>query len=77
MVHQNGGRVKLIFSQLMKGNVDPVEYHENPVVTSKGAEKTIAFHNTILQDGDNEITGILFSGEDITPFSSTTPRARK
>ena len=58
--------VRSVFNQLIVGDVEPVEYFENPVVSKKGDEKQIAWHNTILTDGQNKIIGTLGSGEDIT-----------
>lgn len=58
--------VKGVFERLMAGEVEPVEYHENLVKTSKGEERLIAFHNTVLRDKAGRTAGILFSGEDIT-----------
>jgi PAS domain S-box-containing protein len=55
-----------IFKQLMRGDVELVEYYEGPVVTSSGEERIIAWRNTILRDESGEITGTLSSGEDIT-----------
>lgn len=55
-----------VFTQMMNGHSDLVEYHENPIVTRSGEERVLAFHNTLLQDSDGQIAGILFSGEDIT-----------
>ncbi|MFC1523284.1 PAS domain-containing protein [Thermodesulfobacteriota bacterium] len=58
--------VKEVFNQLMMGNMMLGEYYENPVLTSDGEERIIAFHNTILKDEEGNIQGVLFSGEDIT-----------
>jgi PAS domain S-box-containing protein len=60
------GEVKAVFDKLMHGKVRLVEYYENPVITSDGQEKIIAWHNTILRNKDGIITGTLASGEDIT-----------
>ncbi len=54
------------FENLIAGNIDAVEYHENPVVDHGGNEKIIAWHNTILKDASGNITGVLSSGQDIT-----------
>jgi len=54
-----------VFKQLIDGIIKPVEYYENQIITKTGKEKQIAWHNTILKDDDN-IIGILSSGEDIT-----------
>jgi PAS domain S-box-containing protein len=58
--------VKEVFDRIMSGEVAPFEYHENTVLAKSG-ERTIAFHNTLLTGPSGEISGILFSGEDITP----------
>jgi PAS domain S-box-containing protein len=58
--------VKGVFNQLMSGNINPVEYYENAVITKNGRERIVAFHNTVLRDKEDKISGILFSGEDIT-----------
>jgi PAS domain S-box-containing protein len=54
------------FRELMAGNIKSVEYYENPVLTTSGDEKVIAWHNTVLRDQDGEIIGTLSSGDDIT-----------
>lgn len=61
-----GKNVKIIFNQLMKGELESIESYENPVLTKSGQERQIAWHNTILKDENGEITGSLSSGEDIT-----------
>ena len=58
--------VKGVFEQLMSGNIKPVEKYENPVRTSHGDERIVAFNNTLLIGSNNRIEGILFSGEDIS-----------
>ncbi len=58
--------VRGIFSRLMSGEVKPVEYNENYVVTKNGEERFIAWHNSIIRDEEGNITGSLSSGEDIT-----------
>jgi len=54
------------FRRLMAGELDPVEYFENPVLTQGGQERLIAWHNVLLRDGEGHIIGTLSSGEDIT-----------
>ena len=55
-----------IFDRLMAGEIDGVEYFENPVLTKSGGETLIAWHNTVLTDERGDITGVLASGQDIT-----------
>jgi PAS domain S-box-containing protein len=58
--------VKDVYESLIAGEVEPVEYYENPVLDNKGEEKIIAWHNTILKDENGDIQSVLSSGEDIT-----------
>jgi len=59
-------RVFDVFTQLMRGEIEPVEFFENPVITNNGKEKIIAWHNALLYDESKKIVGTLSSGEDIT-----------
>ncbi len=61
-----GPAVKQVFGQLIAGEIEPVEYYENPVVTRDGEERLIAWRNTTLRDANGGITATLSSGEDIT-----------
>jgi len=63
---RNREEVKAVFEQLMAGEIEPVEYFENHVLTNSGGEKIIAWHNSVLKDEKGEITASLSSGEDIT-----------
>ncbi len=57
---------KEVFRKLMRGEVELLEYYTNPVVSKKGEERIIAWHNKVLKDESGRITGTLSSGEDIT-----------
>lgn len=41
-------------------------YYENRIIDALGNEKILSWHNIVLYDINNEIIGILSSGEDIT-----------
>ncbi len=58
--------IKAGFNDLISGQNATLEYYENPVLTTKGEERLIAWHNTIIRDINGNITGTLSSGEDIT-----------
>ena len=58
--------VKDVYNQLIAGEIEAVEYFENPIVTVNGEERLIAWHNTLLFDAEGKIIGTLSSGEDIT-----------
>ncbi|MHA2232658.1 MAG: PAS domain S-box protein [Candidatus Hodarchaeales archaeon] len=56
---------RAVFSKLMEGKFEPVEYFENPVITKNGDERLIAWHNTVLIE-KGSIEGTISSGDDIT-----------
>jgi two-component system cell cycle sensor histidine kinase/response regulator CckA len=58
--------VRSVFEQLMKAEVEPVEFYENPVLTISGEVRIVAWHNALLTDGTGAVTGTLSSGEDVT-----------
>ncbi|HCU91552.1 MAG TPA: hypothetical protein DHU96_01830 [Actinobacteria bacterium] len=53
-----------IFTRIMAG--DLIEVTENPVLTSTGEERLVAWHNSVIHDRIGNILGTLSSGEDIT-----------
>jgi len=59
-------RVKAVFSKLMAGEIEPVEFFENEFVTGTGAIKTVRWHNSVIREDSGLIVGALSSGEDIT-----------
>ncbi len=58
--------VRPVSRQLLHGEIEQVEFFENPVLTKSGEERLIAWHNRILRNEAGEIVGHLSSGEDIT-----------
>ncbi|MFH1153527.1 MAG: PAS domain S-box protein [Pseudomonadota bacterium] len=66
-----------VYHQLMAGDIEPVEYYENPVVRKDGRELIIAWHNTLLKDSDGAIVGSLSSGNDITEQTQVQEALRK
>jgi PAS domain S-box-containing protein len=58
--------VRTVFKQLLSGDIAPVEYYQNPVITKAGEEKIIAWYNTLITDESGKIFGTLSSGEDVT-----------
>ena len=58
--------IRGVFQKLMAGEVEPVKYYQNSVLTSGGEERIVAWHNTLLRDEERKITGTLSSGEDLT-----------
>ena len=64
---QNRREVKGIFKKVVAGDLNQIEYYENPVLTKSGEERIIAWYNTYLYDEKKHPVGTLSSGEDITP----------
>ncbi|MFW9914912.1 MAG: PAS domain S-box protein [Candidatus Thorarchaeota archaeon] len=57
--------VRAFFAKLMAGDIQLVEYFENPIMTRSDEERIIGWHNTLLKK-NSQIIGTLSSGEDIT-----------
>ncbi len=55
-----------VFQKIMAGEMEGVDYFENPVLTRDGTRRYIAWHNTTMYDDKGTITGVLSAGEDIT-----------
>jgi PAS domain S-box-containing protein len=65
-----------VFSKLIAGELEPVEYYENPVITRGGEERIIAWHNSLLRDERGQVIATLSSGEDITGRKKAEELAR-
>jgi PAS domain S-box-containing protein len=59
-------QVRHVFAGLMSGQLEPVEYYENPVVNLRGEERLVAWHNALLRDEAGRVVGTLSSGADVT-----------
>jgi PAS domain S-box-containing protein len=59
-------QVKNVFDRLKAGDPEHLKYYENLLLAKDGRERLIAFHNTVLRDQNSQISGVLFSAEDIT-----------
>ena len=60
------GEVRAALEMLMAGEIEPVEFYENPVLTKNGGQRLITWRNTPLRDETGQFIGTLSSGEDIT-----------
>jgi len=58
--------VRKVFRRLMAGEIEPMEFFENPLLTASGEERLIAWHNTVMRDRAGEICGTLSAGADVT-----------
>ncbi len=69
--------VKTVFNNLMAGDIEPVEYYENQVITKNGEERLIAWYNTVFRDNNGNIIETLGSGVDITEHRAAEEKIRK
>jgi PAS domain S-box-containing protein len=65
------------FIELISGNIEPIEYFENPVLTKDKEERIISWHNTVLRDQAGNIVATLSSGEDVTERKQVEEALRK
>lgn len=63
---KNRQKVKDVFQQLMKGEIERAEHYDNPILNKNGAERMISWNNTVLKNEKGAIGGTFSSGEDIT-----------
>src|SRR5450759_4476402 len=55
-----------VFETLMAGDWGMYSYYENPVLTSRGEERIVAWHTSLLNDDRGNVIGALNSGTDVT-----------
>ncbi|MBI2471454.1 MAG: PAS domain S-box protein [Planctomycetes bacterium] len=60
--------IKILFSKVIHGEIEPSEYFESPILAKNGEERTIAWHSAFLKDEKNTTIGVLSSGVDISDF---------
>jgi len=58
--------VRLVADRAFAGTIEPVEFYENSVLTARGDERIIYWHNTITRDDDGTVLESISSGLDIT-----------
>ena len=68
--------VKKVFNDTIAGEKKS-DYYENLVLTKKGEERLIAWHNTILKDGGGNVIGTVSSGNDITQYREQSEKEKE
>lgn len=58
--------VRSVFQRTVSSALDGVEFFENPVLTTSGSERIVAWRNQVIRDADGNVTEILSTGEDVT-----------
>ncbi len=74
---ENRSSVKQVFYKLMAGTIEPVEFYEDPILTSNGEKKIISWQNTVVNDESGKIIGTFSSGMDITERIRSEKALRK
>ncbi|MGZ4928598.1 MAG: PAS domain S-box protein [Halobacteriota archaeon] len=54
------------FGRIIAGEIGPFRRHQNPVLTARGEERDMEWHNALLTDTTGTIIGTLSSGTDVT-----------
>ncbi len=70
-------QLKAGFGEMMAGKIAPWEYVEGPVLTRRGKQRLIAWHNTLLRDETGRVIATLSSGEDITERKALEAQLRQ
>ena len=60
-----------LYGAYVRNESNAYEHLENPVVTSSGEQRLIAWHNAPLRDETGRVVGVLRSGRDITVQRAT------
>ena len=55
-----------VFKQLLNGDIQPHQHHENRIITKEGALLTVTWHNILERDKLGNVIGSLSSGQDVT-----------
>jgi diguanylate cyclase (GGDEF)-like protein/PAS domain S-box-containing protein len=71
VVKEQISRSKELFSAMVEGKQEIIEYYENKLHTKYGEERIIAWHNALLRDSSGAISGTFSSGDDITKIQES------
>ncbi|MBI5873668.1 MAG: PAS domain S-box protein [Candidatus Omnitrophica bacterium] len=62
----NRSQIKIVFDDILRGNIEPHRQKESAVLTKDGHERIVLWNNSVLKNADGEVTAILAVGQDIT-----------
>lgn len=71
------GDIQTVFDKVMSGDIAPVEYYENEVLNKDKELRLLAFNNTYIENEEGDVSGVLFSAEDITDRKRTEKALRE
>jgi PAS domain S-box-containing protein len=63
---ENRKEARQIFTELLNGKTGTSDSFVQTIVTKGGAERVLEIHNSLILGHEGEVTGVLFSGTDIT-----------
>ncbi|MFA6429227.1 MAG: PAS domain S-box protein [Patescibacteria group bacterium] len=64
-------RVEQVYLQIIGGKEKLREYYDNNVLTTKGEQRLIAWHNALLRDENGKVIGTISAGDDVTERRKT------
>jgi len=65
------------FCRMLKGEIECVEFYENPIMTARGDERLIAWRNSVVRTRSGRIMEIVITGEDVTRRRETERTLRE
>ena len=69
--------VKSVYDQVLSGKINNVEFHENPIATSKGEERIISWRNNTIKDDSGQLSFVISAGTDITEQKKAAEEIQK
>ena len=70
-------KLKKVFNDVLNNQSGLASHYESIIINSQGEERYISWNNTIIRDTDNNITGVLSSGEDITEIEISNKKLKE
>lgn len=75
--HDSVNEIRSLYSGLVAGDIESIEYFEASIMTCQGDERIIAWHISQMIGESSEIIGTLSSGEDVTDRRLTEEQMRR
>ncbi|MCF2139051.1 MAG: PAS domain S-box protein [Candidatus Lokiarchaeota archaeon] len=69
--------ISKVFSMLMNGDIENVEFYSNIIITKRKEKRMIKWYNTLLIDDNGKNVGVLSSGTDVTELSKAQENLEK
>ncbi|MBI9100913.1 MAG: PAS domain S-box protein [Spirochaetales bacterium] len=66
IIDENRKDTEKYFDHLLSGHINEIEHNENELIGKDGKTRIFRWRNTLIRDDNENITGFLSAGEDIT-----------